>query len=141
MWRALRVLPRVILGVPGTLRRVLHLHAFGHARPGGAGLVLGVGGVWGCEGGAAGFEESSAEREELGLALVQQRFTQLRRQPVQLTAHLQRAGEHRALTRAVEISGTQTQVRKNVISYRGCDDINNDIAIRNVVIQSSEILF
>lgn len=105
----------MVLGIPGTLRRV-HLHALG-----GAGLVLGVGGVRGREHGAAGFEEQSAEREELSLALVQQMSAQLRRQPVELTAHLHRAGEHRTLTRSVEIPGTRkTQVHDNIMSQQDC---------------------
>lgn len=97
----------MVLFVPGTPRRFLHLHGLGHAGLRGWGLVLGMGGVRVREGGAAGFQESSAEREELGLALVQQTFTQLCRQRVQLTAHLHRAREQRALTRSVKVSGTQ----------------------------------
>lgn len=79
--------------------------------------MLGVGGVRVCERG--GFEERSAEREELGLALVQQTSAQLRGESVHLTAHLHRAGEQGALTRPVEISGTQTQHQENVRSNRG----------------------
>lgn len=99
----------MVLGVPGTPGRVLHLHALGHAGIGGPGLVLGVGGVQVRASGAAGLEERSAEREELGLVLVQQASAQLGGKSVQLTAHLHRAGEQGTLTRSVEISGTQTQ--------------------------------